>query len=403
MTSLRIRDATVFDGADLVDQATFVARDGTVEWVGDATLDPGDDADETIDAGGRLLTPGLVDCHSFLIHGGDRRDEWADRAGGRIGYADQQTADTGIAATVAATDASSDGDLLERATGRAHASIADGVTTLEVKSGYSFSVEGQLRLLRLAGELRDALPITVRVTLLAGHAYPPDVDRADWVAAICDDLIPAAIDGGLADQVEVCLDEEVGIDLDDASSILETAYRKKIPTRLQTDHLADSAGGALAPAFYARAAAHLNFTDELGIETMAQSGTTAVVLPFAHLELGGQIPPIDEMRRCSLPIAIASGLNPGTAPMASLLGAAHWAVTVFGMTPDEALAGITSAAARALDLDDGTGRLRAGGRADLALWDVTHPHELVYSGSGARLVGSWVAGERVAPAPRDTG
>lgn len=339
----------------------MVLGQGVVEWLGPDDEAPVDEASETIDAGGRLLTPGLVEGHTFVLDAG---------APSR--------------------------DLLTSAARLVTVFSGQGVTTIEVKAGQGTSTEDQLQFLRLARQLDGLVPIRVRVTLLVGPTYPPGVDREAWLAAVCEELIPTADEEGLMDQVEVCLDEDLGFGFDDSSTILEAAYCRKIPTRLQADQYRDSAGGALASSFYARAAVHLNHTDEVGITTMAQSGTTAVLVPLIHRPQAGRpVPPVETMRARGLSLAVSTGADPWAGPRPDLGAAARQAVSAFGLTEAEAWAGITSAAARALDLHDGTGSLQVGGRADLALWEAAHPHDLLHPGTTNRLVASWSAGHRI--------
>jgi imidazolonepropionase len=384
------------------DQALVLA-DGVIAWRGDAADLPAEYAGAPRwSAQGRLVTPGLVDCHTHLLFGGDRRDEFAARAAGRANYREQLIGDdAGVRATVAATTAASDDELLEAARTRARWLMRGGVSTLEVKTGYGIEPEAELRLLRLCHRLRDDLPVHVRITLLAGHVYPAGVDRdddeqtAEWIQRLCEELLPAARETGV-DAVEVFLDDEGGYSLDDASTLLEVAYKTKTPTRLHTDLLSDSAGASLAPAFYAKAAAHLNFPDEAAISSMAKAGTTAVVVPGPLLELGEpHRPDVELFRSAGVPVAVATGLNPGSSPVASLPLAAHLAVALAGLSPGEAFEGVTVHAARALGLQDGTGTLDVGAPADLAVWDAGHPDEIVYWAGAPLLHALWIGGRQV--------
>ncbi len=375
-----------------------IAIDGDrVAWIGPRVELPGEwQSVESWSAEGRLVTPGLVECHSHLLFGGDRRDEFAARAAG-ASYQAQAASGGGVLASVEATRAASDEELLAAAQRRAWWLIRGGVTTLEVKTGYGLDTAGELRLLAIADRLRASLPIRVRITLLAGHVYPPGVEHEDYVMAVCNDLFPAAVEQGIFDFVEVYCEETVGISMEHASTILETAYRKKFPTRVSADHLSDSAGGALAPAFYSKIAAHLNFTDDVAVKAMGKAGTTAVLLPGSALELGltGHRPPIGLLRENDVPMAVSTGCNPGTSPLANLTAAAHLGCVLFGLTPAEAFGGITTSAARALALDDGTGTLTAGSPADIAVWDAEHPEELVYWLGAPLCHALWSAGALV--------
>jgi imidazolonepropionase len=383
----------------LIRDAALVIEDERVAWIGPRSDLPEQwrQADR-YPADGRLITPGLVECHA--------RPLFADP--GRTGQPGRHAAQEAgaIHAIAAATRAASDDDLLSAAVRRAWWFIRQGVTTLEVKTGYGLDAEGELRLLRIAGQLRDVLPVRVRVTLLAGHAYPPgtdsDEDREEYVIGVCDELLPAAIAQGGFDYVEVYCEESAGISMEDASTILETVYRKKIPTRVAADHFSDSAGGALAPAFYAKAAAHLDYTDDIAVEAMGKAGTTAVLVPVSAVELAppGHRPPVELLREHGVPMAVSTGFSPDTAPLADLRTAAHLAWALYGLTRQEALRGITAVAARALALDDGTGTLAPGGPADLVIWDAGHPDDLVHWLGAPACQEVWAAGKPVArPGP----
>lgn len=395
--------AVAVSGEEVHRDHAVVVDGGTIAWRG-----PQDEVPDRWSglgrwsAEGRLVTPGLVDCHTHLLFGGDRRAEFAERAAGSGTYRDQLAgAASGVRATVAATGAAGDDELLAAARRRAGWLIRSGVTTLEVKTGYGLEPDAELRLLRLCHRLREELPVRVRITLLAGHVYPDGVDRddeeqtAEWITTLCRDLLPAAREIGV-DAVEVYLDEDGGFTLDDASTVLETAYKTKTPTRLQTDHLSDSAGASLAPAFYAKAAAHLNFPDEAALSSMAKSGTTAVALPGSVLELGeSDRPDMGALRAAGVPVAVATGLNPGTSPLGSLPLAAHLGVVLLGMSPAEAYAGVTVNAARALGLQDGSGTVDVGAPADLAFWDADDPSEIIYWAGSALLYAVWAGGRKV--------
>ncbi|CAN1721037.1 Imidazolonepropionase [Hyphomicrobium sp. 1Nfss2.1] len=346
-------------------------------------------------AGNRLITPGLIDCHTHLIFGGDRRIEFALRAQGE-NYTDLVWKGHGINSTVVSTRGATHADLLQSALRRLRWSVSGGVTTIEVKSGYGLDVDTELKMLRVGRELQSHGLARVETTLLAGHIYLPGVDPESYIDTVCTHLIPQAADEGLCDAVEVYCEESIGFSLDDASTILETAYRRKIPTRILADHLSDSAGAALAPAFYARAAAHLNFTDDVSVAALSSANTTAILLPIAFIEDGSkQKPPIERLRECGVSIAIATGCNPGLAPTTSILAAAHCACVSFGLSPLEAMRGITVCAARALGLTGTVGELIPGASADLAIWDAEHPEELIYWLGAPLCHSTWLGGKRV--------
>jgi len=362
-----------------ISDAAVALKDGRISWFGVFREIPSEFANAPrFELGGRLIAPGLVECHTHLVHAGDREEERRERARGEATYQEQLARGDGIYATVRKTRAAGEAELLESALGRARQFTAQGVTTIEIKSGYGMDVATELVMLRIAARVGDELGLQVVRTLLAGHTYPLDTDRAEFVEFVCQSLLPAARSEALMDAVEVCCDDIVGLDLDDSSTILETAYRWKVPTRMQSDFLTDSAGSALAPAFYAKAAAHLLNTDALAIRSLADSHTTAILLPAAVCELALETrPPVETLREEHVPMAVSSGYNPGTAPLPDLLRAARLSIEIFGLTNEEAFAGITRAAAGALGLNDGQGDIRVGGVADFSIWNVTSPQEIL--------------------------
>jgi len=352
---------------------TVVVADGAIAWAGPDERLPGEWAGaEPVDAAGRVVTPGLVECHAGLLYAGTARDR---------------------PALVEETAATADDDLLALALARAREIVAAGVTTLEVKTGYGVTPDGETRLLRVAGRLAEALPVDVRVTLLAAAGYPAGLDddeREEFVIGVCDELLPAAAEVGGYDAVEVYCDDEDGLSMEDASTILETVYRRKVPTRVAADRLSDSAGGALAPAFYAKAAIHLDFTDDIAVKAMGTAGTTAVLVPRG--DGSGQHPPVRLLREHGVPIAVSGGPGPdGSLPP---LRAAALAVRDLGLTHQEALAGVTRHAARALALADGRGTLAVGAPADLAMWPAASVTELV-DDPPPRPVRLWARGAEI--------
>lgn len=396
-TLATMRECEVDDlGYGLLSDGAIVIDGGKVAWVGRK-----DDLPHTVrhlptwSAGRRLITPGLIDCHTHLIFAGDRRTEFALRASG-TSYTDLVWEGRGIHSTVDATRAASERELLDSALRRLSWFASRGVTTIEVKSGYGLNVETELKMLRVGRELQSAGLARVVTTLLAGHVYPIGVEPEAYIESVCSQLIPQAKASELCDAVEVYCEESIGFSLDDASTILEAAFKRKIPTRIVADHLSDSGGAALAPAFYAKAAAHLNFTDDVAVEALASTNTTAILLPISFIETGcKQRPPLEKLRECAVPIAIATGFNPGLAPSLNLLAAAHYACAAFGLSPLEAMRGITVCAARALGLEGTAGDLGPGAAADFAIWDAEHPDELVYWVDAPLCHSTWIAGKRV--------
>jgi imidazolonepropionase len=358
----------------------MAARGDQIVWLGQTRDLPAvlaRDAFETRDAQGRLITPGLIDCHTHLVFGGDRSQEWRLKLSGAP-YDEIARAGGGIVSTVAATRAASEADLTRSALTRLDSLLADGATTVEIKSGYGLSLEDELKMLRVARGLAAERKVRVRTTLLAAHTVPPEfrTDRAAYVRQIIEVIIPASV--GLTDAVDAFC-ETIAFTPEETRAIFEAAAAHGLPVKLHADQLTDSGGAALAASFGALSADHLEYASPDGLAAMAAAGTTAVLLPGAYYVLSEPVkPPVDVMRKLGLPMAVASDCNPGTSPMASLRLAMHLAVTLFGLAPEEALAGTTRNAARALGLGDQLGQLKPGAQCDLALWDTDQPDAVIY-------------------------
>lgn len=391
LTDLRLATLAGDAGYGLVEDGALAFREGRIAFAGPASALPGDPdalAVEHVRCNDALATPGLIDCHTHLVFAGSRVAEFEHRLQGGS-YAEIARAGGGILSTVRATRAASEDALLAESLPRARALLAGGVTTLEVKSGYGLTLEDELKQLRVARRLGTELGVTVRTTLLAAHALPPEYaqDRAGYLDLICERIIPAAAAEGLADAVDAYL-EPIAFDPAEVERVFAAAAAAGLPCRLHADQLSDSGGAALAARFRALSADHLEYTNAEGIAAMAAAGTVAVMLPGAFYALRETtLPPIAELRAAGVPMAVATDLNPGTSPLRSLTLAMNLACTLFRMTPEEALRGATVHAARALGLDD-RGRLEPGLRADVALWDIAHPAELGYwiGGQQARRV-----------------
>ena len=362
--------------------AVLVIREGRIAWLGDAAGAPSElvgNPEQTLDAEGGWATPGLIDCHTHLVFGGDRAREFEMRLRG-ASYEEIARAGGGILSTVKATRGASDDELVASASRRLATLLEHGVTTVEVKSGYGLDVPSELRMLRVARRLADEHPVTVSTTLLAAHALPPEfeADRGAYLSLICDEMIPAAVAEGLADAVDAFC-EGIAFTREECARVFEAGARHGLSVRLHADQLSDLGGAALASEHMARSADHLEYASEAGVEAMAEAGVTAVVLPGAFYFLGGgQAPPIDAFRRRAVPIAVATDLNPGSSPVGSPLLAMNMACVLFGLTPEEALAGMTRNAAPVLGVAGESGTLEVGSRADIAVWSVDRPAELSY-------------------------
>lgn len=363
-----------------IDRGCLLVRDGRIAWVGpEAALPAGLAAQplEEHDLHGLCVTPGLVDCHTHLVYGGDRAGEFERRLQG-VSYEQIAREGGGIRSTVTATRAASEADLLAAATHRAQALMADGVTTVEVKSGYGLSAEAEARCLRVARRLAHTLPLQVATTCLAAHALPPEFDGRpdDYIDAVCQ-WLPALQAEGLVDAVDAFC-ERIAFTPDQTRRVFEAAQRLGLPVKLHAEQLSDSGGAALAAGFNALSCDHLEHLSAAGIRAMAAAGTVAVLLPGAYYFLRDTtLPPVAALRAAGVPLAVATDHNPGSSPALSLTLMIHMACTLFRLTPEEALRGATVHGARALGLAD-RGRLVPGQRADFAVWDLDHPRELAY-------------------------
>ena len=368
-------------------------RDGKIAWVGPGADLPSRRAEEVRSLEGRWITPALIDCHTHLVFGGDRGSEFEARLGG-ASYEELAAAGGGIMATVRATRAASAEELFESALGRLEAMAGAGAATVEIKSGYGLDLNTEIRMLEVARRLGRASGLTVTTTLLAAHAVPPEFRGrpGDYLAFVGDELLPRVAAEGLADAVDgFC--ESVAFSAAQLAGLFERARALGLPVKLHADQRTDGGGAALAARFGALSADHLEYTPEAGIEALAEAGTVAVLLPGAFLTLGeSRRPPVGALRRHGVPIALATDCNPGTSPLASLPEAMALASRLFGLTPEECLAGVTRHAARALGLQRDRGTLEAGKRADLAIWDVGHPRDLTYWLGRRPLAGLLVSG-----------
>ncbi|MDG1116004.1 MAG: imidazolonepropionase [Flavimaricola sp.] len=363
----------------LVPDAALVIDGDRIVWIGPRDDLPADRAglpDRSL--GGRLVTPALIDCHTHLVHGGNRAAEFEMRLNG-ASYEEVARAGGGILSTVTATRAASLDDLVASALPRLDAALAEGVATVEVKSGYGLDLETELRMLRAARRLGEMRDVTVRTSFLGAHAIPPDYKgRADaYLDEVCVPALYAAHAEGVVDAVDgFC--EGIAFSPAQIERLFAVASVLGLPVKLHAEQLSNLGGAALAARHGALSADHLEYLDETGVAAMAAAGTVAVILPGAYYTLREtQAPPVALLRQHGVPMAVATDMNPGSSPMSSLLLAMNMASTLFRLTPEEALAGVTRNAARALGLAD-RGQLAPGLRADLAVWDCDHPAELAY-------------------------
>ena len=380
------------EGLGVVRNGAIGIADGKIVRVGKRTELAGFRAREVTALGGAWVTPGLVDCHTHLIFGGTRADEHAMRRAGAT-YEEIAQAGGGIASTVAKTAAASDGDLLASARGRLGALAAGGCTTVEVKTGYGLNVESELRLLRLAAELGEGQSVRIVPTLLALHAIPADQKdrRAHYLGEIFDKLIPAAAKTGATQIVDAYCDT-IAFTPDEVERLFKAAAAHGLRVRLHAEQLSNQKGAALAAQYRALSADHLEYLDEAGAKAMAAAGTVAVLLPGAFYALQEtKKPPVDLLRKHKVPMAVATDCNPGTSPLLSPTLAINMACTLFGLSPEEALMGMTVNAARALGLASQVGAIAPGRAADLCVWDVENLAELAYwiglSGPARRIFG----------------
>lgn len=374
--------ATMTDGGTaygLIEGGAVAVGNGKVAWVGKIESLPGKYADfERFDLSGKLVTPGLIDCHTHIVFGGDRAREFEMRLNG-ASYEEIARSGGGILSTVNATRASSEEALLAEALTRVDAMLAEGVTTIEIKSGYGLTIDAELKMLRTARGIAEVRPVSVVTSFLGAHAIPPEYlgNANSYLDEVCFPALDTAHHNRLVDAVDgFC--ERIAFSPSQIERVFIKAKSLGLPVKLHAEQLSDLGGAALAARHGALSCDHLEFLGSDGVKAMAKSGSVAVMLPGAYYTLREtQLPPIQALRDAGVPMAVASDCNPGSSPMTSLLLAMNMACTLFRMTPEEALAGATRNAARALGLSD-RGTIAAGSRADLAVWNASHPAELSY-------------------------
>lgn len=362
-----------------IEDGLIASRDGRIVHAGPRKEAPAVDAAETIDCEGRWITPGLIDCHTHLVYGGDRAHEFELRLQGAT-YEEIARAGGGIVSSVKATREASAGALFGSADKRLSALLAEGVTTVEIKSGYGLDVASETKALSVARRLGAERPVRVLTTFLGAHAVPPEFKgrSGDYIDLVCGPMLDAVVADNLADAVDVFC-EGIAFSPDETARVFEAAKAKGLAVKIHAEQLSNLGGAAMAAGFGALSADHLEHLDEAGVIAMAEAGTVAVVLPGAFYFLRETVkPPIELLRKHGVPIALATDANPGTSPLTSPLLTMNMGCTLFRLTPEEALAGMTREAARALGLQDEIGTLEAGKACDLAIWDIERPAELAY-------------------------
>ena len=378
-----------------VEDGAVLIHHGKIVWAGPRGELPKHKATETDLLGGRWVTPGLIDCHTHLVFGGDRAGEFEQRLGGAT-YQQIAKAGGGIVSSVRATREASEDDLFDSAMTRLEGLKATGVTTVEIKSGYGLDMDAELKMLRVARRIGREGGVRVRTSYLGLHALPPEHrdDREGYVDLAVGDILDAAHGHDLVDAVDAYC-EPIAFTTDEVSRLFERARSLGLPVRLHADQLSDGGGAALAARYGALSADHVEHTTEAGVKAMAEAGVVAVLLPGAYLMLREtQAPPIDLFRQYGVKMAVATDCNPGTSPVASMNAAINLACVQFRLTPQEALAGATREAARALGLRGDIGRIKKGLEADLAVWDIDRPAELAYWLGKPMLHARYLGGER---------
>lgn len=366
-------------GLGVVETGLVASRGGTIVHAGVEQDAPSFEADETIDCEGRWITPGLIDCHTHLVHGGNRAREFEMRLAG-ASYEEIARAGGGIVSTMQATRAASEDELVESALPRLDAMIAEGATTIEIKSGYGLDTDSEIRMLRAGRRLGEERPIRVATTFLGAHALPPEHagDADGYIARVVDEMIPEIARLGLADAVDAFC-EGIGFTASQTARVFNAATKAGLPIKLHAEQLSNQHGAALAAEYGALSADHLEHLDEAGVAAMARAGTVATLLPGAfYFMRETRLPPVGALRTAGVQIALATDCNPGTSPLTSPLLTMNMGATMFRLTVEECLLGMTRNAAAALGLLHEVGTLEPGKRCDLAIWDVEHPAELVY-------------------------
>jgi len=373
---------------------------GKIAWLGLAKDLPDYDTNSItiIDGKGKWLTPGLVDCHTHLVYGGNRANEFEMRLEGKS-YQEIAKAGGGIVSTVSATRAASEAELFNSALPRLKTLHQQGVTTIEIKSGYGLDTATELKMLKVAGLLAEKLPVTVKRTFLGAHALPVEYkDQADaYIDLVCNEMLPQVAQAQLADAVDVFC-EDIGFNAEQTERVFAAAKEQNLPVKVHAEQLSNLGGTELAAKYQALSSDHIEFLDETGVIAMKEANMAAVLLPGAFYFLREtQLPPIELLRKHQVPMAIATDANPGSSPINSIQLMLNMACTLFRLTPVEALAGVTCNGAKALGLFSSKGQLAVGYDADLALWNIEQPAELCYQFGVNPLIKLFRAGKQVLP------
>ncbi len=387
-------DSTIDAPYGAIENAALAIKNGEIVWLGEQSNLPSFDAfaTPTLSIKGQWLTPGLIDCHTHLIFAGSRAEEFEQRLQG-VSYEQIAAQGGGIASTVKATRAADHEQLFVDAKDRLNTLLAEGVTTAEIKSGYGLDVENEIKILEVARLLNEHHPIDIKTTFLGAHALPLEYKgRADeYIDLVCTQMLEQVVANNLADAVDVFC-ENVGFSLAQTKQVFDAATKHNLPVKCHAEQLSNQQGAQLVAGYKGLSADHIEYLDENGVKAMAEVGTVAVLLPGAFYFLREtQLPPIDLLQKYNVPIAIASDFNPGTSPLCSVQLMMNMACTLFRLTPEQALAGVTRNAAQALGLKD-RGVLKVGARADIAHWQISHPSQLSYQFGVNKLLNLWILG-----------
>ena len=387
-------DSTIDAPYGAIENAALAIKNGEIVWLGEQSNLPSFDAfaTPTLSIKGQWLTPGLIDCHTHLIFAGSRAEEFEQRLQG-VSYEQIAAQGGGIASTVKATRAADHEQLFVDAKDRLNTLLAEGVTTAEIKSGYGLDVENEIKILEVARLLNEHHPIDIKTTFLGAHALPLEYKgRADeYIDLVCTQMLEQVVANNLADAVDVFC-ENVGFSLAQTKQVFDAATKHNLPVKCHAEQLSNQQGAQLVAEYKGLSADHIEYLDENGVKAMAEAGTVAVLLPGAFYFLREtQLPPIDLLQKYNVPIAIASDFNPGTSPLCSVQLMMNMACTLFRLTPEQALAGVTRNAAQALGLKD-RGVLKVGARADIAHWQISHPAQLSYQFGVNKLLNLWILG-----------